>query len=127
MPSASSSSRCIQYDVIPDAAGRGSHLVVLGYRYRLLDRQEREILAFHWHPTGVSPVIRPHLHLSGRLPPLDLGSGAPPAVLGGMHIPTGSVALADVVWLLISEFGVEPRRDDWERVIETHRDPFAGA
>lgn len=96
------------------------------YRYQLLDGNGREILAgeYHWHPTGVSPVTSPHLHLSGRLAPLDAGRGQAPVSLGGMHLPTGPVALADVVRLLVTEFGVEPRRADWDAVLHSNRDPF---
>lgn len=63
----------------------------------------------------------PHLHLSGRLPPLELGSRAGSVRLGGMHLPTGGeigqVTLGDVVRLLITEFGVAPRRAGWRRVV----------
>lgn len=38
--------------------------------------------------------------------------------LADMHIPTGFVTLADIVRLLIAEFGVEPRRSDWQRVLD---------
>ena len=84
----------------------------------MLDAEEREVLAYHWHPVGVSPVTFPHLHLSGRLPALDAGPRQEPLRLGGMHLPTGGmVTLADVVRLLIAECGVAPRRADWERVL----------
>lgn len=91
------------------------------YRYQILDAEGQEILAYHWHPVGVSPVTYPHLHLSGRLAPLDLGPGREPIRLGGMHLPTGGrvgmVTLADVVRVLIDEFGVQSRRADWRRIL----------
>ena len=59
----------------------------------------------------------PHLHLSGRLPPLDPGPATEPAALGEIRLPTGFVTLADVVWLLITEFGIAPRRADWEAIL----------
>jgi hypothetical protein len=114
-----------EYEVVPAAQPRAYTVRTIGYWYSLLDRQEREIIAFHWHPAGIRPIVILHLHLSGRLQPLDLGPGAEPAALGQMHIPTGPVAFADVVWLLIAEFGVEPRRADWDAVLASHRDPFA--
>ena len=88
-----------------------------GYRFHLLDRDDREILAYHWHPEGVSPITEPHLHLSGRLRPLDAGDRVAPLALGEMHLPTGVVTLAQVVRWLITEFEVRPRRDDWETVL----------
>lgn len=33
------------------------------YEYRLSDRDDREILAYHWHPESQSHVQTPHLHL----------------------------------------------------------------
>lgn len=33
------------------------------YEYRLSDQDDREILAYHWHPEGQSHVETPHLHL----------------------------------------------------------------
>jgi hypothetical protein len=95
------------------------------YQHYLLDADQREILAYHWHPTGVSPVTWPHLHLSGRLAPLDAGRGQALITIGGMHLPTGHVTLADVVRLLITEFDIRPRRADWAGVLETNHDPFA--
>lgn len=102
----------------PRASRSTGELQTVGYRYEVLDADEREIVAFHWHPVGVSPITYPHLHLSGRLAPIDLGPREEPVRLGEMHLPTGGmVTLADVVRLLISEFGVVPRRGDWERIL----------
>ena len=69
----------------------------------------RELFAYHWHPTGHSHVTRPHLHISGRTEPAELGNA---------HFPTGPVTLADVVRLLIQDFDVRPRRADWSRVLD---------
>lgn len=96
------------------------------YRYEVQDRLGREIVAYHWHPVSQSPVTYPHLHLSGRLPPLDVGPRDDPIALGKIHLPTGGlVTLTDVVRLLITEFGVAPRRPDWAAVLEAVGDPLA--
>ena len=64
----------MEHDYVVDIDGAGDFVVhTIGYRYHLLDADEREILAYHWHPIGVSSVTFPHLHLSGRLAPLVLG------------------------------------------------------
>jgi len=108
----------IFYNVVDSAFETADHVQVAGYRYAVLDRQDREIIEFHWHPAGSSPITYPHLHLSGRLAPLDLGPGIEPIRLGEIHLPTaGMITLADVVRLLITELGVGPRRADWERVL----------
>ncbi len=33
------------------------------------------------------------------------------------HLPTGYVSLADIIRLLIRDFGATPRRRDWESVL----------
>ncbi len=88
-----------------------------GYYFEISDHDGREILAYHWHPEGMSPITKPHLHLSGRFQALDIGSHDAPVALGEMHLPTCVVTLAQVVRLLITEFGDEPRREDWETVL----------
>lgn len=98
----------------------------IGYFYEVQDRQGREILAYHWHPLGPSPVIHPHLLLSGRLAPLDIGPRDASVALGEMHLPTGGlVTLTDVVRLIITEFGVRPRRADWAAILTNVGDPLA--
>jgi len=34
------------------------------------------------------------------------------------HLPTGGVTLAAFLRMAIRDFGVEPRRDDWQNVLE---------
>jgi hypothetical protein len=89
------------------------------YRMSVTESDEREILAYHWHPHGQSPVTVPHLHVSGRIPPIQIAPGEAVA-LADMHLPTGYVGLADVVRLLIVEFRVVPRRHDWESVLTSN-------
>ncbi|MGH2560294.1 MAG: hypothetical protein ACRDJH_14620 [Thermomicrobiales bacterium] len=108
----------IDYQI--DKLDGGQHAVrIVGYAYQILERTEREVLAFHWHPFGLSPVRFPHAHLSSRIPRFELDAGVSVA-LSDMHIPTGLITLADVVRLLIVEFGVEPRRPDWDVILQQH-------
>lgn len=88
-----------------------------GYFYQLADENEHEILVHHWHPSGHSRYARPHAHLG-----VGVLSGDHPLV--GAHLPSGRVALEDVLWLALDELGVEPRRDDWPEVLETTRGAF---
>jgi hypothetical protein len=114
----------IDYTVDALAPGSGYEVRSSAYRYHVLDAHGRELLAYHWHPEGVSPVVSPHVHVSNAawlLPGPPDPSAAPPT-LAGIHLPTGPVALADVVRLLIAEFAVVPRRADWETVLRQHRD-----
>ncbi|MGI8642914.1 MAG: hypothetical protein ACR2LS_02220 [Thermomicrobiales bacterium] len=110
----------LEYRVHPSVDGGADFEAhTTNYRYHILDRDDREILAYHWHPNSVSPVTEPHLHLSGRLRPLDVGARDVPVPLGEMYLPTGMVTLVQVVRLLITEFDVEPRRPDWEAVLSS--------
>ena len=93
----------------------------MSYEQRILDRDDREILAFHWHPIGLSNVIDPHLHLSSRLNLIEMGRDQEPLPLGDMHILTGFVTLEDVVRLLISEFGIRPRYANWDAILRENR------
>lgn len=82
----------------------------VGYRYEIMDANAREILAYHWHPTGQSSFISQHLHI---------GHGAMTGreELQNAHLPTGYVHVTDIIRLLIREFGVSPRRGNWESVL----------
>jgi len=88
----------------------------LGYSYDVLDRDGREVVVYHWHPFGIGPSF-PHLHVSGRVGDLSLGSGLPSVAIGSAYLPTGYVDLASVIQLLIGEFDVSPRRSDWRRIV----------
>ena len=82
----------------------------VGYRHRIMDSDRRETLAYHWHPMGRSSFIAQHLHI---------GHGA---MLGReefhtAHLPTGRVSLADIIRLLIRDFGATPRRPNWESIL----------
>ena len=91
----------------------GSWRVETGkYIYTFRDRDDAELLAYHRHPTGRSRVTWPHLHVGG------LGSGL---VQSRTHLPTGYVALQDLIRLAIEAFAVTPRRRDWASVLERTR------
>jgi hypothetical protein len=87
------------------------------YDYRVLDREQNELLAYHWHPAGVSSVRHPHIHLSSQIRPLTLGRDDAELPLADLHVASGVVPLAHIVRKLIEEFGVEPLRDDWAAVL----------
>jgi hypothetical protein len=79
------------------------------YEYRLSDEDDREILAYHWHPDGQSHVTTPHLHLG---PGAEVGRAA----LLTAHLPTGPVSIHEVLRLAIESLGTEPSRRDWDAV-----------
>ena len=77
---------------------------------------ERELLAYHWHPGGRSPITTLHLHISSRMPTVQIAPDDNIA-MGDMHLPTGLVSLSEVVRLLITESHVIPRRNDWGLIL----------
>ena len=99
------------YMVRPSQNEEGWEAATTEYRYELYDRDAAEILAYHWHPDGRSSVKTPHLHVAAQRPPIDLAK---------RHLPTGHVRLHSLIHCLITEFGVEPLRPDWDQIL---RDP----
>lgn len=89
----------------------------------MYDLQDRELLAFHWHPNSVSLVTHPHLHLTSRVRPFEIDDPANPnrqpasVSFSNMHIPTGPVLFENAVRLLIEEFGAAPPRPDWDEIL----------
>jgi hypothetical protein len=81
-----------------------------GYSYTLREPEGLEILAYHWHAGRRSPIDLPHLHLGA-------GSEVSREELQKAHVPTGRVELEDVLLMVIREFGVRPRRDDWQEIL----------
>lgn len=93
-------------------------ITLAGYRFAVQEPDGREILAFHWHPDGPSPIRHPHLHLSSRIPEIRLGRAESVLSLSDLHVPTGPVSFPAAIAFVIEELGVSPRRFDWKRVVD---------
>jgi hypothetical protein len=89
-------------------ARAGWTIRTIGYSYGLLAGEGRELLAYHWHAAGPSPVVSPHLHLGAALLRPELARP-----FGRAHWPTGHVTLTELLRVAIVDLGVEPLRDDW--------------
>ena len=107
----------VWYDVVASPSARRWSVAIVGYDYSLRERDGVEVLAYHWHPTGPSPVTAPHLHVGGRTAPVDLSK---------VRLPTGPVSLAAVVRMTIADLGVEPLRPDWHAVLDRAERELAG-
>ena len=81
-----------------------------GYNYSIRDAGGREILGYHWHPTGISSYVSQHLHIGH-------GAMVGREELHNAHLPTGYVSIRDISRLLIGDLGAAPRRGDWEAVL----------
>ena len=90
---------------------------IVGYHYIVHYSEQREILAYHWHPGPREFVQTPHLHL---------GSGARVGfdpLVSKTHLPTGYVTFREIIRALIRDLSVEPIRSDWEDVIRRTLEP----
>jgi hypothetical protein len=92
-----------QFRVVPDEDS-GWHVSTSQYEYYIQDDDERELIAWHWHPE--STITYPHLHVPAG------------PIHHKTHVPTGRVSIEAVIRLLITEYGVPPIRDDWAAVLE---------
>jgi hypothetical protein len=88
-----------------------------GYLYSLEDGDGREIISYHWHPTERSRITSPHLHL---------GAGAKVGYshLVTAHLPTGRIALEQILRLAITELDVQPLRADWEQILNSTQQAY---
>lgn len=78
------------------------------YAYEIQHAAGSMILAYHWHPAGVSPITFPHLHLGGVLAGIDLSKA---------HLPTGHVSLQGILRFAVADLGVAPLRADWQAIL----------
>lgn len=95
-----------QYEVRQSTAGW--YVEIVGYLYAI-GYEDHELVSYHWHPSGKSTITQPHMHVGAAV---QIGD----RWLGKVHLPTGMVGLEQVIALAIVELGVEPLRDDWERL-----------
>lgn len=106
-----------RYTVVPTIERpRRWSVVTAGYLYEFMTPEHLSILSYHWHPVGRSSVTHPHLHVGGQTAPVDLSKA---------HLPTGQVALPNIVRLAVVELGVQPLRRDWQDIL--HRAEHAPA
>lgn len=85
-----------QYRLVEYEGPRGPWKVsTIAYEYALLtDVDGDEIVAYHWHPRGRSPITTPHLHVAA-------GAGVARRDVRDAHLPTGRIALEGALIRLI--------------------------
>jgi hypothetical protein len=67
-----------EYEVRQDADGW--RVAILGYLYAI-GYEGRELVSYHWHPSGHSPITWPHMHVAANVQVGDRW-------LGKVHLPT---------------------------------------
>ena len=86
------------------------------YAYELQTTSGELVWSYHWHPTPAVP--HPHAHLGHTQLRED-------AVLSQKaHHPTGRVSLESVIRACITEYGVTPQRDDWDKTLALREGDF---
>jgi hypothetical protein len=89
----------------------------VSYTYEIEDEETRhELLAFHWEPESPHSTVKiPHLHLGFVLADKALPFN------NKAHIPSGRVALEDVVSFLIADLKVSSLNSNWESLLRHSR------
>jgi len=99
------------FRIVPAEGQRGPwKATITSYHYTLEESDGREIMSFQWHPTGQGALPYPHLHLGNAA---DVGRDE----LQDAHIPSGRIALEQVLRFAIETFKLRPRRSDWRDVL----------
>lgn len=93
------------------------------YAYRLQAGKSAASWLIRWEyqresPRSDYPYARAHVHVRGAFP-----DGKP---ADRLHIPTRRVPLELVLWHLIADWGVKPKRDDWQQQLEASIHGFDG-
>jgi len=90
-----------QYRIVRDPSNGPFRVTALQYKYAVETDGAREIVGYHWHPHGSSPVKFNHLHLG---PGAEIGR---PELHNKAHFPTGPVSFDEVIDCVIHVFEVK--------------------
>ena len=77
------------------------------------------VFAYHFDRNSRSGYPRCHLHIHATS---QHYTGEKP--FAQLHLPTRRITLEQIVWHLIREHGVQPRRDDWHDILWRHETRF---
>lgn len=90
------------------------------YLYSVADSNIDDLVGFHYNPELTDdPILYPHIHAYANQDPRFQ-----PLNLHRRHIPSGRVALEDVIRWLIDELEIVPARSDWDKVLADAREKF---
>lgn len=94
----------MQYKIVEASSERGPYKVkITAYMYIVEDHRGHEVFSYHWQPD--SPEVKfPHLHVEHP-------------TFKKAHLPTGRISLEEVLKVLITDFGVQPLKPNWEKIL----------
>ena len=106
----------MRYRIVEAEGERGPWKVsTAGYIYELYSEEGNRVLGYHWHPQGPGKK-HTHLHLGPDVSTRHLNKR--------IHLPTGRIALEELLRVVIEDMGVEPMRADWDPALRATQDRF---
>lgn len=108
----------MQYKIVEADGERGPYKVkTTAYRYAIEDKNCQEVLSYDWHPGGIN-ISFPHVHVHAQSSVLSITD------FKKKHLPTGRVAIEQVLYLTVKEFGVRPIKKNWEKILSDAQGQF---
>jgi hypothetical protein len=113
-------------EVVDDLDNNEKRVHTLQYLYAIQDADRKPLYEFHWHPFKRDAKTSepkqpekfpyPHIHIESVDSRFDN--------LNKQHIPSGRVALEDVLRFLFLECRVKPERKDWQNILSETKKKF---
>jgi hypothetical protein len=111
--------------VIREGKAREWRLKTLQYSYRIQGGPSFDsewYFRFEYKSREIEDSLHPrrHLHL-----PVSLNCGTKRVDLSRVHIPTGHVAIEELIRFLIEELGVKAKTRDWDSILQKTEEKFS--
>ena len=106
---------CVNHD--PDSGPPRLQTLRSAYRYQAGHDLDDPKPLFVYEYNRSAPPSYPRCHLHVFAAPDGYALERP---FSRLHLPTRRITLEQIVWHLIQEHGVQPRRDDWHEVLWRH-------
>jgi hypothetical protein len=106
----------LTYEIVEDTSivGGPFRVTTRGYQHSLSSSNGLEIVGYHWHPSGKSHELRPHVHIGSS----QLRDQA--VLRNKAHVMTGRCSIEQVIRTAI-QLGASPACADWsDRLDEGH-------
>lgn len=109
----------MQYEIVPtnDPERPPWRVSTRAYAYELQTASGELVVSYHWHPQG-GRILYPH----ARLGHTQLAEDA--VLHQKAHNPTGRVSLESIVRACITEYGVTPMLEDWDKTLTLRESDF---
>jgi hypothetical protein len=100
----------------------GDHCETVSYHYRFQQAEASKSWLFRWEwfrkpPKPDYPYPLAHFHVNARLTADDRD-------VSGLHFPSARVAIEQVVWGLVAEWGVTTKTEDWREILTESLEGF---